>query len=121
MTSGLPDAFEGGGLLGRFSVQLGEFFKKREGDLLNHTVGFFEGGEPAIEVLRPVQDHRLNIILSKYNLQVVAAGMPSCRSIEIAPASGPRQIATNYLGIAHVTRGGSQAAKDLRRPVRRAR
>ena len=72
MTSGLPDALEGGGLLGWFSIELGEFFKKRKGDLLDHSAGFLDGGEPAIEVLRPVQDHQLSITSSDYNLQVVA-------------------------------------------------
>ena len=71
MSSGLADTLEGGGFLGRFALELAECLEQRERDLLSNATGFFDGGEPAIEVLGPVQDHRATIIQSDYNLQVV--------------------------------------------------
>ena len=57
MSLGLSYELEGGCLLGGFAVELSEFFEQCESDLLDRSAGFFDGREPTVEVLGPVQDH----------------------------------------------------------------
>jgi hypothetical protein len=40
-----------------FALELLKLLKQRDGDLLDGSTGFFDGGEPPVEVVGPVDQH----------------------------------------------------------------
>ena len=61
MASGLPDSLEGGGLLIRLGREVVESLQQRDRDLQELAALLFGVGEPAVELVGPVDDHPLSM------------------------------------------------------------
>ena len=57
MAAGLPDSLEGGRLLIRLGREVVECFQERDRDFEELAALLFGVGEPAVELVRPVDDH----------------------------------------------------------------
>jgi hypothetical protein len=57
MAAGLPDSLEGGGFLVRLGREVVECLQERDRDLQELAALLFGVGEPAVELVCPVDDH----------------------------------------------------------------
>jgi hypothetical protein len=61
MAAGLPDSLEGGGFLIRLGREVVKCLQQRDRDLQEPAALLLGVGEPAVELVRPVDDHTLSM------------------------------------------------------------
>lgn len=78
--TGLPDPLEGGGLLRWLGWQIGESLQQCDRRRQESAALLLDVRKPAIELLRPVDDHGLIISSKLYNAKVVLKQEPARRA-----------------------------------------